>query len=126
MPIEVDRSIYPFVKPKNSFMIMTNEEKEYVFEAKIEEGGKRFLFAMKLMIARLASKIIVGDKDVFDEFFTPTGKRKEDVGCSPHSYLEVEDESVASGKVGSICNVIVAPVNVESGRNEELWGKSGY
>jgi len=125
VPTEVDRSIYPFVKPKNSFVITTNDQKEYLFEAKNEEGRKRFLFAMKLMIARLASKIIVGDRDVFDEFFTPMGKHRDrgDMGCSQSPV--VEDDSVASGNVGSICNAIVAPVNVESGRNEELWGKSG-
>jgi len=138
----VDRSLYPFVKPRNAFFIYTNDQKEHLFEAKNEEGRKRFVFAMKLMVARLASKIIVGDKDVFDEFFTPTGKKMHLFDSSNGSFppppppqpqatpvrtgCNVEEASVASGHVGSICSVIVAPVNSESGRNDELWGKSAH
>lgn len=137
VPTNVDRSIYPFVKLQNSFFIHTSDQQEYLFEARNEEERIRFLFAMKLMVARLASKIIVGEKDVFDEFFSPTGKKKNYVdarkGSSPtapsasvDSGWKEEETSVASATAGSICNAIVAPINAESGRNDELWGKSAY
>jgi len=72
-PTDVKRDTYPFVKQQSSFLISTNGNEEFMFEAKNTEERNRFLFAMKLMIARLASKIIVGDRDVFTEFFSASG-----------------------------------------------------
>lgn len=68
-PTNIKRDTYPFAKQQSSFLISTNESKEFLFEAKSTDERNRFLFAMKLMVARLASKIIVGDSDVFSEFF---------------------------------------------------------
>ncbi len=72
-PTKVDRNIHPFVKLDCSFIIVTNNDEEALFETATKDERDKFLFAFKLMVARLASKIIVGDKDVFDEFFTPLG-----------------------------------------------------
>mmetsp|Transcript_4818 Transcript_4818/g.9188 ORF Transcript_4818/g.9188 Transcript_4818/m.9188 type:complete len:579 (+) Transcript_4818:449-2185(+) len=68
-PTNIKRDTYPFAKQQSSFLISTNESKEFLFEAKSTDERNRFLFVMKLMVARLASKIIVGDSDVFSEFF---------------------------------------------------------
>jgi hypothetical protein len=114
----VDRNIYPFVKSENAFILVTTTKDEYLFEAKNEDQKKKFVYCMKLMIARLASKIIVGDRDVFNEFFDPLGKRIQEVQAS-----KAEEASVANGRVGSMCTTIVAPVNAESDRNDELWGR---
>ena len=77
VPSQINRQIHPFVKKDCVFMIVTNTEEESFFEAATKDERDKFVFAFKVMVARLASKIIVGDKDVFDEFFTPLGMTKK-------------------------------------------------
>ncbi len=121
----VDRNKYPFVKCESSFVLVTSTKDEYLFEAKDAEQKKRFVFCMKLMIARLASKIIVGDRDVFNEFFVPFGKKLMNLDSSNDDNKDKtrskcnEEEG---GRVGSICTKLVAPVNTEGDRHDELWG----
>ena len=71
-----NRLSHSFVKLSHSFSILTNTGEEYLFELASEEERNKFVFSFKLLIARLASKIIVGDKDVFEEFFSPQGEKK--------------------------------------------------
>ena len=66
----VDRDLYPFAKPSNSFLIQAYD-KVMVFEAENTAGRDKFIEGLKILVARLGSKIIVGDKDVLEEFFTP-------------------------------------------------------
>mmetsp|Transcript_2523 Transcript_2523/g.3380 ORF Transcript_2523/g.3380 Transcript_2523/m.3380 type:complete len:864 (-) Transcript_2523:178-2769(-) len=73
VPTTLDRSLYPFAKLKHSFWIVSNDQERYLFEANSQKGRDTFVLGLKLVIARLASKIIVGNEDVFDEFFTPWG-----------------------------------------------------
>lgn len=70
-PTYIDREQYPFAKQRNCFTIHSNTNEEYLFEVFSEKERNRFVQGLKLVVARLASKIIVGDEDVFDEFFTP-------------------------------------------------------
>jgi len=46
-----------------------------LFEAGSEVERDRLAYALKLAVARLGSKIIVGDAGVFDEFFCNRKRR---------------------------------------------------
>eukprot|EP00551_Chaetoceros_affinis_P006453 CAMPEP_0203686246 /NCGR_PEP_ID=MMETSP0090-20130426/48964_1 /ASSEMBLY_ACC=CAM_ASM_001088 /TAXON_ID=426623 /ORGANISM="Chaetoceros affinis, Strain CCMP159" /LENGTH=996 /DNA_ID=CAMNT_0050555467 /DNA_START=821 /DNA_END=3808 /DNA_ORIENTATION=- len=133
-PKEIDRQLHPFVKKECAFIIVTNTEEEYLFEAATQDERNKFVFAFKVMVARLASKIIVGDKDVFDEFFTPLGVAKKKKrrrrrnerkrGTSGNSGVIFIDEvdvgsdsfSVSSETSSNFCTVIVSSVEDESNR----------
>jgi len=67
----VDRTEYPFAKSSCSFFIQAFE-KELIFEAESTAERDNFIEGLKVLVARLGSKIIVGEKDVLGEFFTPT------------------------------------------------------
>lgn len=99
-PVDITREAYPFVKTQNSFIILTSDNHQHLFETKNHKERDRFLFAFKLMIARLASKIIVGDSDVFDEFFSSSGANIERYGEAEVSGGELdyhnEDDSLES------------------------------
>jgi hypothetical protein len=124
----VNRDTYPFVKAQNSFLISTNDGEEFMFETKTTEERNSFLFAMKLMVARLASKIIVGDVYVFDEFFSSsitTMKTYENMMIGAEIIDEPNDDSsLVSGAVNPICNTLVLPIHDECDRTQELWGCS--
>lgn len=137
-PSNIDRVKHPFVRKDCAFLIITNSEEEILFETATKDDRDKFVFAFKLIVARLAAKIIVGDKDVFQEFFAPFGagrqnrkKRKngkrqkyarasslcgvnEGVGESDSFSLESERSGFASQIVGSVAK--------ESDRKDELWG----
>jgi hypothetical protein len=66
----VDRTEFPFAKSSCSFFIQVFE-KELIFEAETTAERDNFIEGLKVLIARLGSKIIVGEKDVLEEFFTP-------------------------------------------------------
>jgi hypothetical protein len=138
VPLEIDRRIHPFVKKDCVFTIVTNTEEEFTFEAATQDERDKFVFAFKVMVARLASKIIVGDKDVFDEFFTPLGitknrrrrRRKTSktiTSAGSDVYLVevkevVEVESDSSSESDKFCKVFTGTVDEESKRKDELWG----
>jgi len=65
----VDREVYPFAKRKTSFMIETFNRK-MLFEASNEGERNRIVHGLKIIVAKLGSKIIVNDDSVFDDFFT--------------------------------------------------------
>ncbi len=68
----IERIFYPFVKRRNSFVIEAFEE-ELIFEARDEAERDDIVEGLKLLVARLGSKIIMGDGRVLDEFFSPMG-----------------------------------------------------
>lgn len=68
----VDRVKYPFVKRSSSFLIEAFDQ-ELVFEARDEIARDNVVEGLKLLVARLGSKIILGDGRVLDEFFSPMG-----------------------------------------------------
>jgi len=81
-PNRIDRELHPFAILKNSFTLQTNTNEIFLFEALKEDLRDRFVQGLKLVVARLASKIIVGDEDVFEEFFTPWGQSISPKGLS--------------------------------------------
>lgn len=146
----IDRNIHPFAKADCCFKLVPNDTSaEVIFEAATKDDRDRFVFAMKIVIARLASKIIVGDKDVFDEFFstrpTQAPRKLKPPSSSPSSAavsLDCDDhgghdyDECSSGRdtptsrnsmspTQSFCSTLVQPVAEESSRQDELWGQRG-
>jgi len=66
---KVNRKIYPFARKSCSFSVETLEY-SHVFEASSEAERGYIVQAIKLIVARLGSKIILNDNTVFDEFFS--------------------------------------------------------
>jgi len=138
VPSEVDRRVHPFVNKDCVFIIVTSSDDESVFEAATRMERDKFVFALKIIVARLASKIIVGDKDVFDEFFTPLGikKRRKKYRKKKSSSMVVSMNSLEEDFDGSddtsrqqssesdsgLCKLLVKSVEEESQRKSELWG----
>jgi len=65
---KVNRSHYPLA-PRNKCLLVHSLDQKMLFEAGSEVERDRLAYALKLAVARLGSKIIVGDAGVFDEFF---------------------------------------------------------
>lgn len=65
----IDRKLYPFAKRKSCFLVESLDRK-MMFEASSEAERDRIVNGLKLTVARFASKIIVQDRQVLDEFFT--------------------------------------------------------
>lgn len=70
-PEGFNREEYPFAKTNCSFSIFTHSNERHVFEASSPEVRDWFAYGLKLVVARLASMIIVGDTQMFVEFFSP-------------------------------------------------------
>ena len=64
----VNRKEYPFANPDRSFMIQTQTGK-YVFETQSKQERGRVVNGLKLVIARLASLLMLRDLRAVDEFF---------------------------------------------------------
>lgn len=95
-PQSINRDEYPFVKLRNCFTLHSNTEEVLMFECTSQQERDRFVHGFKLIVARLASKIIVGDENVFDEFFTPWGQMSSKImedGYIGIGYSESEDTS---------------------------------
>ena len=69
---KVDRKRHPLAKSKCSLSIETFDH-NLLFEASCQQERDALVQGLKGLVARLASKIIVGDERVFDEYFTPFG-----------------------------------------------------
>lgn len=141
-PTNIDRQMHPFVRKDCAFIIATNDEDEALFETATKDERDKFVFAFKLMVARLASKIIVGDKDVFEEFFTPlaiinNNRRRKKKRRKPRRknfnagviYMDKLNEdavtdtsSIESDNGTSFSRALVGSVREESNRKDELWG----
>jgi hypothetical protein len=146
-PTTLDRKIYPFVKLSNAFQIITNPREEYIFEAATTEERDMFVLGLKLLVARLASKILVGDKEIFTEFFTPWGALKKALKKDRRksrrslkklkSTSEIDDESTnlpendnvelriepkRQNTRSHVGNFLVQAVTEEGNRTDELWG----
>ena len=69
---KIDRKLHPLAKRKCSLSIETFDH-NLLFEASCQKERDALVKGLKGLVARLASKIIVGDERVFDEYFTPFG-----------------------------------------------------
>ena len=65
--------MYPFARLDRSCVIQTHDGKEYVFEASCEQERDTFVTRLKVLVARLASSVIVHDEAMLQEFFSPAG-----------------------------------------------------
>ena len=72
-PTSLDRTLYPFARLDRSCLIQTHDGKEYVFEASCGQERDLFVKRLKVLVARLASSVIVHDEDMLKEFFSPGG-----------------------------------------------------
>jgi hypothetical protein len=72
-PHSLDRKLYPFARIDRSCCISTNDEKFpfLVFEAKSTPERDWLVTSLKMIVARLASIIIVRDEAMLQEFFSP-------------------------------------------------------
>lgn len=69
-PSTLDRTMYPFAKTDHTFTILSHTNENFVFEAASMEERDWLVHGLKLVVARLASMIIVGDEHMFVEFFS--------------------------------------------------------
>lgn len=68
-PVEhVDRKVHPFVLTKRSFFVET-QSNLVVFQANTTEARDRIVFCLKLVVARLASLLMLRDMRAAEEFF---------------------------------------------------------
>ena len=72
-PLSIDRTIFPYASPRKSLIIHTCTGEKFLFEAANEEERNHIANGIKLTVARLVSKIMLGDETVFEEFFSPFG-----------------------------------------------------
>ena len=63
-------SSQPFAKQSHCFIIKSIHNDEFCFEAPNSMERDRLVYALKLVIARFGAKILVGDPQVYWEFFT--------------------------------------------------------
>mmetsp|Transcript_30993 Transcript_30993/g.45977 ORF Transcript_30993/g.45977 Transcript_30993/m.45977 type:complete len:801 (-) Transcript_30993:234-2636(-) len=70
-PTQLNRKHFPFAKVDHSFSILANNKDLYLFEAQSSQERDWIVHGLKLVVARLASMIIVGDEQMFVEFFSP-------------------------------------------------------
>jgi hypothetical protein len=68
-----DRNLYPFCRLDRTLCVTTNDltHPYLVFEARSQSERDWLAMALKLIVARLASIIIVRDEDMLLEFFSP-------------------------------------------------------
>lgn len=64
----VDRRLHPYARADRSFVIQTQDEM-FLFEAQCAEERSRIVNGLKLVIARLASLLMLRDLRAVDEFF---------------------------------------------------------
>lgn len=64
----IDRSVYPLAKRSRCLIIRTSSQ-ELLFEAENTQERDEFVQSLKILVAKLASLIIVGDKKILREFF---------------------------------------------------------
>jgi hypothetical protein len=64
----IDRKLFPFANVERSFMIQTQTETQ-LFEARSRDERIRVVNALRLVIARLASLLMLRDLRAVDEFF---------------------------------------------------------
>lgn len=66
----VNRKQHPFASARRSFVIETQEE-VFLFETQTMEERNRLICGLKLVVARLASLLMMRDNRVIEEFFAP-------------------------------------------------------
>lgn len=70
-PTTLDRDLYPYARLGRTFQITSQDSRVFMFEAASRSECERFTTGLKLMVARLASIVIVRDEAMLHEFFSP-------------------------------------------------------
>lgn len=112
-PTTLDRTLYPFTKIDRTFSILSHTNENFVFEAASTEERDWLVHGLKLVVARLASMIIVGDEHMFEEFFSPWAN-------SPMTSESAEEEELVSAAVEKDRKGMFASTNERDRR--DLWG----
>ncbi len=98
-PRELNRNLYPFARLERTCCITTNDE-DYpylVFEAQSTRERDWLVNALKIVVARLASIIIVRDESMLLEFFTPYAALMHlEAPVTTNTYSSEKDDSVPS------------------------------
>lgn len=72
-PTTLDRKMYPFARLDRTCCIRTHDGHEFIFEASSERERDLFVKRTKVLVARLASSVIIHDEEMLQEFFSPLG-----------------------------------------------------
>jgi hypothetical protein len=64
------RDVHSFAKTAHCFVVKTIHGEEYCFEALNVSERDRLVFSLKLVIARFGAKVLVGDRQLYGEFFS--------------------------------------------------------
>lgn len=67
---DVEGGNQAFARPSHCFIIRSIHNEEFCFEAKSEQDRNRLVYSLKIVIARCGAKVLVGDPDVYWEFFS--------------------------------------------------------
>ena len=65
---KIDRRLHPFPDPRKSFVVETQTD-IFLFESQSSEERDRIVYGLKLVIARLASLLMLRDVRAAEEFF---------------------------------------------------------
>jgi hypothetical protein len=110
-PTTLDRTMYPFAKIDRTFTILSHTNENFVFEAASTEERDWLVHGLKLVVARLASMIIVGDEHMFVEFFSPWA-------TSPMTSESTDEEE--QGSAGNDRKGLFISTNDRD--RKDLWG----
>jgi hypothetical protein len=108
-----DRKLYPFARLNNACCITTTDQKQYIFEADSTERRDWLVDSIKLVVARLASIIIVRDEDMLLEFFSPFSGLEDSV--------EEAEEDTAEDRQTEHCHTPLL-IATDGEARERLWG----
>ena len=107
MEDKADRTVHPFAKPAHCFLIKTIHGDEFCFEAPNEAERDHLVYSLKLVIARFGAKVLVGDPQVYYEFFSMVDAGVP--GSAPDIYgdmfLEQEEDVEEDEEEDELCMV---------------------
>jgi hypothetical protein len=119
-PETLDREEYPFAKMNCSLFILLSSNERFLFEASSPDERDWFVYGLKLVVARLASMVIVGDDQMFVEFFSPWAH-------SPLQDSDFDGKDISRNCYANIESCDGAPLFASTnGRGlKALWGTEG-
>eukprot|EP00594_Rhizosolenia_setigera_P019569 CAMPEP_0178962778 /NCGR_PEP_ID=MMETSP0789-20121207/14581_1 /TAXON_ID=3005 /ORGANISM="Rhizosolenia setigera, Strain CCMP 1694" /LENGTH=855 /DNA_ID=CAMNT_0020647021 /DNA_START=101 /DNA_END=2668 /DNA_ORIENTATION=- len=88
----INREKYPFAQTYKCFKITTVSNQMYVFEAPTVQLRDKLVTGLKLIVARLASKVLVAGEVAEEEFFSPVRKHVHDPW-----WMNDEEEGINGG-----------------------------
>jgi hypothetical protein len=67
---DIEGGSQAFARPSHCVVIKSIHNEEFCFEAKSVQERNRLVYSLKIVIARFGAKVLVGDPDVYWEFFS--------------------------------------------------------